>query len=279
MAHLNFLVLLLKPFFSSSMCILVRQNTTASSAAKNWLSRLPYRCLYPRADAILCQSAAMASDLAANFAIPPSRLKVLANPVNVNAIRAASAPTSVQSPGAWPRLLAVGRLAKEKGMDLLLRALHEVRQQHPQVHLTILGTGPEEASLRRLSRELSLETAVSLPGYSKNPADFYAQSTLFVLPSHYEGMPNALLEAAAAGLPLAATPCSAGLCDLLQNAPGTWLAPAISAESLAKAILAALATLASPPLRFQHAFLAPFEARTAITAYAALIESSARTKP
>jgi glycosyltransferase involved in cell wall biosynthesis len=284
MAHLNFLVLLLKPFLPKSTRILVRQNTTASAAARSSLSRLLYRRLYPRADAILCQSDAMATDLAANFAVTSDKLKVVSNPINVQAIRAETASVSQSNwpARAKPRLLYVGRLAAEKGLDLLLHAMREVQQQHPHVHLMVLGAGPEEARLRQLSLKLNLQTGVSFPGYKQNLSDFYAQATLFVLPSRYEGMPNALLEAAAAGLPLAATPCSTGLSDLLHDAPGTWLAQSISAESIAATILAALSVLTSPahsekatPQRFQHAFLTPFETRNAIAVYTGLIESVA----
>jgi glycosyltransferase involved in cell wall biosynthesis len=283
MAHLNFLVLLLKPFLPPTTRILVRQSTTASTSSGTWLNRLLYRSLYPRADAILCQSDAMAADLAANFAIERAKLKVLANPINIQAIRAALA--SVPRP-AWastsPRLLFVGRLAREKGIDLLLFAVQEVRQHYPQIHLTILGTGPEETRLKNLSRELNLESAVSFPGYKENLTDFYAHTTLYVQPSRHEGLPNALLEAAAAGLPLVATPSSAGVTNLLQNAPGTWLTQSISAECLAQTILTALAALTSPPpdqehappVRFNHTFLAPFDTRTAVATYATLIELS-----
>jgi glycosyltransferase involved in cell wall biosynthesis len=92
-------------------------------------------------------------------------------------------------------------------------------------------------------------------------------------------MPNALLEAAAAGLPIVATPCSAGVTELLANAPGCWLAPAISAEALAAALLTALNALqAEPAQRFKHEFLAPFELAPSIAAYSALIESTARPR-
>jgi glycosyltransferase involved in cell wall biosynthesis len=201
----------------------------------------------------------------------------------MQAIRAACASYHGKGPvDTWPRLLSIGRLAQEKGMDLLLQALPEVQRQYPQVHLKILGDGPQEAKLKQLCVELNLETAVTFTGYRQDLAGFYTEATLFVLPSRYEGLPNALLEVAAAGLPLAATPCSAGLCDLLHGAPGTWLAQDISAKSLARAILSALAALAGPPggqrdepQRFHHAYLAPFEIGNAIAAYANLIESEA----
>ena len=289
MAHLNFLLLLLKPLLPPRTRILVRQNTTASSAAQTWSTCFLYRHLYRHAHAVICQSRAMAADLADRFEIPRAKLKILANPVDVATILAGSRLN--QQPewpvNAWPRLLSIGRLAHEKGVDLLLHALSEIRQHHPCVHLQILGVGPEEAALRKLSLELGLEDTVSFLGYQKDLTRFYKQATLFILPSRYEGMPNALLEAAAAGLPLVATPCSAGLCDLLENAPGAWLAQSISAESLAETVLEALQSLAVPdgsapdsaPGRFHHAFLVPYETPVAVAAYAALIHGLAKRPP
>jgi glycosyltransferase involved in cell wall biosynthesis len=279
MAHLNFLVLALRPLLPSNIRILVRQNTTASAAATTWLQGLPYRYLYPSADAILCQSEAMAIDLADNFGIASLKLRVLANPVDTKARYSASSGVKLWPADSWPRLLTIGRLAEEKGIDLLLYALAQVQRRYPRLHAIVLGIGPKEAELSQLAAELSLKDCVSFPGFQENLADYYQDATLFVLPSRYEGMPNALLEAATAGLPIVATPCSAGLSALLQNSmeiwSGTWLASSITAESLASGILLALSNLSRPPAlsqRFEHGFLAPFESGVAIEAYAALIE-------
>jgi glycosyltransferase involved in cell wall biosynthesis len=272
MAHLNFLLLALKPFLPAGIRLLARQNTTASSAASSCRTRAAYRLLYPQADAILCQSPAMADDLACNFFISRAKLAVLPNPIDIPAIRASVKTKPSVSP-TDPRLLCVTRLAPEKGVDLLLSALPAVLQRYPSLRLTVLGTGSEEPHLRQLACRLQLNGSLTLAGFHPAPAGFYPQTTLFVLPSRYEGLPNALLEAAAAGLPIAAMPASAGLCDLLAGAPGVWLASSISPESLAETILRALDELsASPPARFEHAFLAPFELPRAIAAYAACIE-------
>jgi len=279
MAHLNFLLLLLKPFFRRDTALLIRQNTTASAAATGLLTRLAYRNLYPRADGIVCQSQAMADDLAHHFAIAKEKLTILANPIDTGAIRAAiesqAERKSISVPG--PHLLCVGRLSVEKGVDLLLLALPAVKVIYPNVHLTILGTGSAEKLLQQLAVQLGLESTVTFAGYA-DPADYYAAATLFVLPSRYEGMPNALLEAAAAGLPIVATPCCTGVTGLIKGAPGVWCAPAITHEALAETILTALANLDSFPnsqTRFQHAFLAPFELPSAIAAYVSLLENAA----
>ena len=276
MAHLNFLLLLLKPFFPRRITLLIRQNTTASAAAAGLLTRLAYRHLYPRANRIVCQSQDMADDLSRSFGIVPEKLVVLTNPVDVAGIQASCVAQTEPHSAIAHRLLCVGRLSPEKGVDLLLHALPAVKTIHPNIHLTILGTGRAAKFLQQLAVQLGIESTVTFAGYA-DPADYYATTTLFVLPSRYEGMPNALLEAAAAGLPIVATPCCQGVTDLLHNAPGTWITPAIDPESLTQTILTALTELRSSPnaqVRFDHAFLIPFELPTAIAAYASLLEDA-----
>jgi glycosyltransferase involved in cell wall biosynthesis len=292
MAHLNFLVLLLRPLLPRTTRILVRQNSTASAALDFGglpaYTRLLYRLLYRRADRVICQSAAMARDLSEQIGIPSSRLASLPNPIDVESIRArtnpgqpprAAADSSAQMPGKpIPRLLGVGRLSKEKGFDLLLEALARVRERFPGAHLTIAGAGPEEAHLKAEAGRLGLQSAVHFAGYVEDLSPNLRQASVFVLSSRHEGMPNALLEAAAAGLPIVALPSSEGVVDLLRGQPGIWLANAISAAALAEALLAALETL-RPGERFAHEFVEAFRLDRAIAAYEALIDSVLREGP
>jgi glycosyltransferase involved in cell wall biosynthesis len=92
-----------------------------------------------------------------------------------------------------------------------------------------------------------------------------------VLSSRHEGLPNALLEAAAAGLPIVALPASGGLVDLLRGQPGVWLAEEITAGALAASLLAALQSL-RPGERFVHRFADQFGMDRAICAYEELID-------
>jgi glycosyltransferase involved in cell wall biosynthesis len=86
-------------------------------------------------------------------------------------------------------------------------------------------------------------------------------------------MPNALLEAAAAGLPIVALPASGGVVELLRNQPGVWLAPQVSAEALAASLSSALQTL-RPGQRFAHAFIDDFRLDRAMRAYESLIDQT-----
>jgi glycosyltransferase involved in cell wall biosynthesis len=185
----------------------------------------------------------MAADLAGMLQLEVERIAVLPNPVDLNGIRdgmraAKNEPAHWTGPG--PHLLAVGRLSHEKGFDLLLEALATVRHRFPHADLLLAGSGAEETDLKALCASLGIQSAVRFAGHLANPYACFPGASLFVLSSRHEGMPNALLEAAAAGLPIVALPSSGGVVDLLRNRPGAWLAPEISASALSSSLLAAL---------------------------------------
>lgn len=94
-----------------------------------------------------------------------------------------------------------------------------------------------------------------------------------MLSSRHEGLSNALLEAAAGGLPIVALPASGGLVELLRGQSGVWLAPTISEDALAASLLTALRAL-RPGERFAHSFVEAFHIDRAIQAYERLIDQT-----
>lgn len=92
-AQLNFLVLLLRPFYPRRTRVLVRQNAIVSSVLSfegaPWYTRLLYKTLYPRADRVICQSDVVAGDLCREVGIRRGRIAVLSNPVDIGSFRAA----------------------------------------------------------------------------------------------------------------------------------------------------------------------------------------------
>jgi glycosyltransferase involved in cell wall biosynthesis len=273
--HVNFLLLALRPLVSRNTRILIRQSGTASDMIRSgalpcWASAA-YRRLYRRADGIVCQSRAMADDLCQRAGVSPELLHVLPNPVDCNRIQEHRSDLCFWR-GPGPHLLAVGRLSHEKGFDLLLQAFARVRESWRTADLGIAGTGCEEPALRQLCGSLGLKDSVHFLGHVVAPAEYYSRASLFVLPSRQEGMPNALLEAAAGGLPIVATPASAGLVELVRAQPGIWLANEVSADALAEAIIAALAL--RPGQRFRHHWVEPFSLENAIPAWVQLIDST-----
>ncbi len=245
MFHLNFVVLMLHPLFPARTSVIVRQNTTVSASLEAdvlpWYTGWLYRVLYRFADQIVCQSRAMADDLVSELGVPVERLAVLPNPVDFEALENLTEPAPW--PGLGPRLLAIGRLAPEKGFDLLVKAMAKVRRDFPHAGLVIVGKGREETRLKTLAIHLGIADAVSFAGYVDRPGRFYAGADLFVLSSRREGMPNALIEAIASGLPVVSTPASGGLVDLLRRHTNAWLAPDVSVDGLTQTLKEAIEKL------------------------------------
>lgn len=253
MFHLNLLVLLVRGLFPRSTAVLVRQNGDPSAGSPGFFSSwipLIYRLLYKRADAIICQHQDMANEFQ-KILHHSDRICVAPNPVDLQSIR--KTRSTLRSPwtSTGPNLLAVGRLSQEKGVDLLLGAFRKICAQFPAAVLTILGSGPDEQTLRLKCTELGIAPAVHFMGYVEEPCGWFDNTTLFVCPSRSDAMPNAVLEAAAAGLPIVCTPASKGLVTLLHGRRGVWLSEEISVESLARSLRAALETL-PPKQRFEH---------------------------
>lgn len=103
----------------------------------------------------------------------------------------------------------VARLFYAKGQDLLIRAFSRVHKIYPDTGLALVGGGPEEEFLRSLVAELGIEDAVYFAGMQQNPHWYMSQANAFVLSSHAEGMPNVILEAMRARLPVISTDCGA----------------------------------------------------------------------
>jgi glycosyltransferase involved in cell wall biosynthesis len=103
-------------------------------------------------------------------------------------------------------VLGVGRLAPQKNFDLLLRAFAAAKAHSP-MRLMILGQGPEQEKLEELARKLGVRDDFALGGYVDNPMPYLRQASLFALPSQWEGLSNALLEALACGTPVVASRC------------------------------------------------------------------------
>jgi glycosyltransferase involved in cell wall biosynthesis len=133
------------------------------------------------------------------------------------------------------RVIAVGRLARQKRYDLLLEAFAQVLQEH-EASLTILGEGPLRDELSIKAKNLGVDKWVHFRGIVQNPFDAVRESDLFVMSSEYEGFPNALLEAMALGVAVISFDCSAGPSDLISNGVNGLLVPPLDTDALARAM-------------------------------------------
>ncbi|MCA1636185.1 MAG: glycosyltransferase family 4 protein [Acidobacteria bacterium] len=135
-----------------------------------------------------------------------------------------------------PALIAVGRLHRNKGFDVLLVAFSLLGDEHPQWRLTVLGEGEERGRLETLRDELRLGGRVSFLGRVTDPYPFLRRAKLFVLPSRAEGFPLALCEALACGLPAVCTDCGSGVRDIIEEGVNGVIVPKNDAGALARAL-------------------------------------------
>ncbi|AFT71921.1 Glycosyl transferase, group 1 [Alloalcanivorax dieselolei B5] len=139
------------------------------------------------------------------------------------------------TPPDCPLLLAAGRLHVNKGFDVLLTAL----QQVPEAMLWLAGSGPEEAALKTLCRELGLEERVRFLGWRDDVTALMRSADLFVCPSRHEGLGSIVLEAWAHHCPIIAT-ASQGPAELIEHGETGLVTPVDETVALAGAIASLL---------------------------------------
>jgi glycosyltransferase involved in cell wall biosynthesis len=148
-----------------------------------------------------------------------------------------------QRPPAAPSdLLTVvcpARLSYQKGQDVLLKAWRVIHERAPTARLVLAGDGPQRPQLELLAAELGIADTIEFAGLVGDLRALFAAAHVFVLPSRYEGMPNALLEAMAAGMPCVATRVSGSEDIIIDNESGL-LVPPEDPAALASALLAIL---------------------------------------
>ena len=157
-----------------------------------------------------------------------------------SAARRAVARAALGIPDDVPMLLAVGRHEYQKGFDVLLHALVEVRRSEPDARLVIAGrTGSETRLLRALAEQLGVDTSVSVIGFSEEIPNLLCAADVFVAPSRWEGSPGGVLEAMALESPIVATAIPP-IREVVGDGEGALLVSVDDAPALADAIVATL---------------------------------------
>jgi len=202
------------------------------SAGQRWLKRWELS----RADVPVAVSRAVASTLTEHYGVAPELVEVVANGV--------PGPTPLPEGGrqrlrrAWDvpadaRLwLTVGRLEDQKGIDLLLTAWAALPEPRP--YLAVVGEGSRRAALEAQAGGLGLASRVRFVGAVPEARAVYGVADAFVLASRFEGMPLALLEAMAAGLPVVAAAVE-GVTEVVDAGSGR-LVPPLDPPALAAAV-------------------------------------------
>lgn len=179
--------------------------------------------LYPQAAKVIVQTKS-----AAEYFSKLNNIAVIPNSVTLPPIL----HRATESVG---NIISVGRLIPSKNFETLIHAFSGIANDWPDLTLTIYGEGPERQNLENLVSHLHLNNRVFFPGVVQNIQEKIAQSDLFVFPSKYEGFPNAVCEAMAAGVPIIASDCSGNI-DIIQDKSNGRLFPVGDVNKLTRLI-------------------------------------------
>lgn len=190
-------------------------------------------------DAVVCVSSGQAEKVRA-AGIAPDKISVIRNAARAGDFHPPT-PTGrddlmalAPTPGEFV-VATLARLSPEKGVSVLIAAARQVINKFPGARFVICGEGPERESLQRRIRLENLEPAVSLCGFRRDMDRLLPNADMLVLPSFTEGLPNVVLEASAAGVPVVAT-FAGGTPEAVDPGQTGLLVPPGDSESLARSI-------------------------------------------
>ena len=205
------------------------------------------RLTHPLADRVVCVSQRVADFAAGVIGIPPQKLVVVPNGIPVEEFQMDNKAETRAALGISVTSLVigtVGRLHPVKGTRHLIEAFAQCRTSC-QLVLLVIGDGPQRAQLESLAQRLGIADRVYFLGNRTDVPRLLQAMDVFVLPSEWEGMPNAALEAMATGLPVVATAVG-GTPEVVVDGVTGLLVPPRNSEALAQAIAQ---LLADPELR------------------------------
>lgn len=255
--------------FSGSSRVTPYDTYSNKLLSKRWLLKGVVRALMWRANVLTCVSEGMVEQYRSIFHNAPHKCvyniidnelarKKMQEPVDLDWLTQKEIPVVV----------AAGQLEPWKGFDDLIRAF-EIVARSREVRLVIFGEGSLRGQLETMISELGLGDRVKLPGNVSNPLKYFSQADLFVLSSHVEGMPNALVEAIMCGCTPVATDCQTGPRELLHNGKYGYLVKVGDPASIAEGILTALERPITKELLAEA--ITPFEESTVINRHFELL--------
>jgi glycosyltransferase involved in cell wall biosynthesis len=211
------------------------------STCHNWLKQNWMVSLYGIADRLVLRKyarvVAVSDEVKQTLlkaGVPNDRIRMVRNGIDLRPFT--DAQPSLQREGAESLVGFVGRLSPEKGCDVFLAAAARVLPEFPAVRFIVVGEGPDSEKLERMIDELKIRESVQRLGRRDDMPSIYASLDILVSSSRQEGLPMAILEGMASGLPWVATAVG-DVPTVVQNGVTGLLAPSEAPDKLAAGIL------------------------------------------
>ena len=249
MTYMNIVAIIAAKLACARTRLVVREATRLSihveirENRKNRFLPVLTRLTYPFADSCIAVSEDVASDISAISRLPPEKVQVINNPLEIEHVRSL-ADDSIDwgltgAPGV-PLIVSVGRLSNQKDYITLVRSIAELHSSACKASLVIVGDGEVRSEIIRETEKTGMTGYVRLIGFRKNPCPYIRAADVFALSSAVEGMPNVLLEARALGTPIVATDAGSGVRQVLGDGKYGLLVPPGNPAALAAALHAVL---------------------------------------
>ncbi|MGL5933463.1 MAG: glycosyltransferase [Cetobacterium sp.] len=192
------------------------------------------RKLYSKFDEIICVSNHSKVSLLKLYPEYEDRTKVIYNLIDEEQILTKSKEI-IEMDKNQINIVTVGRLNYQKGYDLLLNAIKNLKNKNIKFKVYILGIGPEESSLKKYIIENSLQSYIEMVGFKRNPYNYIKESDIFISSSRYEGFSLVVAEAMLLNKPIIATDCT-GPKEILNDGEYGVLVPVEDVKSLENAM-------------------------------------------
>ena len=199
--------------------VIVSARCTLSYFEKpKYASMYDMRRYFNHADAIVAVSNGVKYEMIEQFSVVPNKIYTIYNFIQQDVVLRKAKSEKIRLCNKNEKLIvSLGRLDQQKNYIRLIRQFYSLKQKRKDIHLLIIGSGEEDSALHAEIERLHLSEDVTILSYCKNPFKYLYKADLYAMTSHYEGLPNVLLEAMCLQIPIVAVDCVGGPRELLAS--------------------------------------------------------------
>jgi glycosyltransferase involved in cell wall biosynthesis len=209
---------------------------TGAEYLSNRLVKQLLSIVFRRSYKVIAVSNGVRNSCFKHLSLEKDKIITIYNPLELPASRSRDGYKKLRTKAHVPTIVAVGRLCEPKDYPTLLKAVKLISKK-PPIRLKILGDGPLLQELKNLAKDLGIKDCVEFSGFVSDPFSIIRESDVYAMSSIYEGLPTALIEAMACGVPVVSTRAKYGPEEIIVDGESGLLVDVGDSDGLANAIL------------------------------------------